>query len=63
MFLNGLKESCEFVWLSCRRKIKGTIRDQIVMGVVANVVREKLLDHAALTLNTAVDLCRSSEVT
>ena len=33
------------------------------MGVVSNVVREKLLDHAALTLNTAVDLCRSSEVT
>ena len=39
------------------------LSDQIVMGVVSNVVREKQLDHAALTLNTAVDLCRSSEVT
>ena len=28
------------------------LRDQIVMGVVSNVVREKLLDQAALTLNT-----------
>ena len=33
------------------------------MGVVSNVVREKLLDQAALTLNIELDLCRSSEVT
>ena len=32
------------------------LRDQIVTGVVSNGVREKLLDQAALTLNTAVDL-------
>ena len=57
--LNNLVSSCGY---HVEEKSK-VLRDQIVMGVVSNVVREKLLDHAALTLNTAVDLCRSSEVT
>ena len=39
------------------------MRDQIVIGVMSNVVRDKLLDQETLTLTTAVDLCRSSEVT
>ena len=60
--MTDLNNLVEFVYLSRRGKIKST-RDQIVMGVVSNVVREKLLDQAALTLNTAVDLCRSSEAT
>ena len=57
--LKNLVSACGY---HAEKKSK-VLRDQIVMGVVSNVVREKLLDQAALTLNTAVDLCRSSEVT
>ena len=59
MDLKNLVSSCGY---HVEEKSK-VLRDQIVMGLVSNVVREKLLDHAALTLNTAVDRCRSSEVT
>ena len=61
-FLTDLKNLVSSCGYHVEDKSK-VLRDQIVMGVVSNVVREKLLDHAALTLNTAVDLCRSSEVT
>ena len=57
--LNNLISSCGY---HVEEKSK-VLRDQIVMGVVSNAVREKLLDQAALTLNNAVDLCRNSEVT
>ena len=39
----------------------GLLRDHD--RVVSNVVTEKQLDQYALTLKTAVDLCRSSVVT
>ena len=61
-FLTDLKNLVSSCGYHVEEKSK-VLRDQIVMGVVSNVVREKLLDQAALTLNTAVDLCRSSEVT
>ena len=61
-FLMDLKNIVSSCGYHVEEKSK-VLRDQIVMGVVSNVVREKLLDQAALMLNTAVDLCRSSEVT
>ena len=61
-FLTDLKNLVSSCGYHVEEKSK-VLRDQIVMGVLSNVVREKLLDQAALTLNTAVDLCRSSEVT
>ena len=39
------------------------LRDQIVMGISSNTVREKLLDHESLTVTVAIDFCRSSEIT
>lgn len=39
------------------------LRDQIVMGVYSNTVREKLLDQEKLTLAKAAELCRANEVT
>ena len=60
MDLKNLVSSCGY---HVEEKSK-VLRDQIVMGGgVSNVVGEKLLDQAALALNTAVELCRSSEVT
>ena len=41
----------------------GLLLHQIVMGVLYNIVRDKLLHQEPLTLKTAVDMCRSSEVT
>ena len=61
-FLTDLKNLVSWCGYHIEEKSK-VLRDQIVMGAVFNVVREKLLDRAALTLNTAVDMCRSSEVT
>ena len=39
------------------------IRDQIVMNITSDAVREKLLAEAALTLEKAADMCRSMEAT
>ena len=39
------------------------LRDQIVLGISSNTVREKLLDHESLTVTVAIYLCRSSEIT
>jgi len=39
------------------------LRDQIVTGIHSNAVREKLLDQDKLTLDKAIELCRSNEVT
>ena len=61
-FLTDLKNLVSSCGYPVEEKSK-VLHDQIVMGVVSNAVREKLLDQAALTLNTALDLCRSSEVT
>ena len=57
--LKNLVTSCGYY---VEEKCK-VLHDQIVMGVTSNVVREKLLDLETLTQKTAVDLCRSSEVT
>ena len=37
------------------------LRDQIVMNITSNTVREKLLSKAALKLAETIDICRSSE--
>ena len=43
------------------------LRDQIVLGITSNAVREKLLyadgGETKLTLLIAVDICRNSEIT
>ena len=39
------------------------LRDQIVMNITSDIVREKLLEESALTLDKAVDICRSMEAT
>ena len=54
-----LVESCGY-HQDERRKI---IRDQIVMNITSDAVREKLLAEAALTLEKAADMCRSMEAT
>ena len=39
------------------------LRDQIVMNITSNTVREKLLSKAELKLAETIDICRSSEIT
>ena len=39
------------------------LRDQIVMNITSNTVREKLLSKAELKLAETIDICRSSEKT
>lgn len=39
------------------------VRDQIVINVLSDVIREKLLTEATLTLDKAADICRSMEAT
>ena len=39
------------------------IRDQIVMNISSNTIREKLLQESGLKLERAVDMCRSMEAT
>ena len=39
------------------------VRDQIVMNVASDAVREKLLGESGLMLEKAVDMCRSMEET
>ena len=39
------------------------VRDQIAMNIVSDTVREKLLGESGLTLEKAVNMCRSMEAT
>ena len=39
------------------------LRDQIMMNITSNTVREKLLSKAELKLAETMDICRSSEIT
>ena len=39
------------------------LRDQIVMNISSDTVREKLLAESGLTVEKAVDMCRSMEAT
>ena len=39
------------------------LRDQIMMNITSNTVREKLLSKAELKFAETIDICRSSEIT
>ena len=51
-------KTCEFGTL-----IDGCIRDRIVGGIIDDSMRNRLLQKADLTLEKAIDMCRSSEMT
>ena len=51
-------KTCEFGTL-----IDGCIRDRIVGGIIDDSMRNRLLQKADLTLEKAIDMCRSSETT
>ena len=61
-FLTDLKNLVSSCGYHIEEKGK-VLRDQIVMGISSNTVREKLLDPESLTVTVAIDLCRSSEIT
>jgi hypothetical protein len=52
-----LAKSCDFSTLE-----DSFIRDRIVVGVRDNATRRKMLQTRKLDLNTAIDICRASEV-
>ncbi|UYV79312.1 hypothetical protein LAZ67_17002102 [Cordylochernes scorpioides] len=56
--LRGLASSCEYDILS-----EELIRDRIVLGIKDNRVRKKLLMEPKLNLSSAIDICRTAEVT
>lgn len=54
-----LVETCDY-----HAEEKGNIiRDQVVMNISSDTIREKLLHESGLTLERAVDMCRSMEAT
>ncbi|UYV77603.1 K02A2.6-like, partial [Cordylochernes scorpioides] len=56
--LRGLASSCEYDILT-----EELIRDRIVLGIKDNRVRKKLLMEPKLNLSSAIDICRTAEVT
>ncbi|UYV73002.1 K02A2.6-like, partial [Cordylochernes scorpioides] len=56
--LRGLASSCEYDILT-----EDLIRDRIVLGIKNNRVRKKLLMEPKLNLSSAIDICRTAEVT
>ncbi|UYV78388.1 K02A2.6-like [Cordylochernes scorpioides] len=56
--LRGLASSCEYDILT-----EELIRDRIVLGMKDNRVRKKLLMEPKLNLSSAIDICRTAEVT
>ena len=67
---NQSKEESIDVYVAALRKLAKTcnfkepdrmIRDRIVMGVMDDTTREKLLQNKTLTLQQAVEICRAQE--
>lgn len=56
--LRNMADSCEFQDLK-----DSLIRDRIVLGIVDNNVRERLLQVLDLTLNKALEIARATETT
>ena len=56
--LRNMADSCEFQDLK-----DSLIRDRIVLGIVDNNVRERLLQVPDLTLNKALEIARATETT
>ena len=61
-FLTELKivsKNCNFC--NTAECLGSLLRDRIVSGILSDAVRERLLAEKTLTLEKAVDLCRSAE--
>ena len=60
--LRKLARNCEFGELH-DSIIRDIIRDRIVCGIRSNEVRKRLLREKDLSLERAVEMCKSSEIT
>jgi len=56
--LRAISNNCEFGTLQ-----DGLIKDRIVVGITNNSVRAQMLQKSALTLEQAIDMCKSVEQT
>jgi hypothetical protein len=54
-----LAQTCNF----CKCMYESLIRDKILIGIVEQETRRKLLDERELTLNQCIDICRAAEKT